>query len=136
MLPMLGDFGAPWEITRNYFRLYACCNPIHPALDALHAVVAQLQPRPEEVERIDVTTYKFAAVMNNPAPPNFFASKYSLPHACAVLIVRGELGHAALDDTALADATIASLRWEREDRSRCPMERRCATSPARRSCRA
>lgn len=108
--PMLGEFGAPWEITRNYFRLYACCNPIHPALDALHEVVAQLQPRPEDVERIDIATYQFAAVMNNPSPPNFFASKYSLPHACAVLIVRGGLGHGALDDSALADATIAALR--------------------------
>jgi len=108
--PLLGDFGAPWEITRNYFRLYACCNPIHPALDALHDVVAKLQPRPEDVERIDIATYKFAAVMNNPSPPNFFASKYSLPHACAVLIVRGKLGHADLDDSALNDAAITALR--------------------------
>lgn len=107
---MLGEFGAPWEITRNYFRLYACCNPIHPALDALKQAVAQLQPRSEEVERIDIATYKFASVMNNPSPPNFFASKYSLPHACAVLIVRGALGHGALDDSALTDSTIASLR--------------------------
>src|SRR5690606_28201726 len=28
------ELGTRWEITRNYFRLYACCNPIHPALDA------------------------------------------------------------------------------------------------------
>jgi len=107
---LLGELGAPWEITRNYFRLYACCNPIHPALDALGEVVARLRPRSDEVERIDIATYKFAAVMNNPSPPNFFASKYSLPHACAVLIVRGRLGHAALDDSALEDATIAALR--------------------------
>lgn len=108
--PMLGEFGAPWEITRNYFRLYACCNPIHPALDALHEVVAKLQPRPEDVERIEIATYRFASVMNNPAPPNFFASKYSLPHACAVFLVRGRLGHSALDDSALQDPAIAALR--------------------------
>ncbi len=108
--PMLGAFGEPWEITQNYFRLYACCNPIHPALDAMHEVVRRLNPRPGDVERIDIATYRFAAVMNNPQPPNFFASKYSLPHACAVLIVRGRLGHAELDDSALTDPTIASLR--------------------------
>src|SRR5262245_11219009 len=28
----LDELGTRWEITRNYFRLYACCNPIHPAL--------------------------------------------------------------------------------------------------------
>lgn len=108
--PMLGSFGEPWEITRNYFRLYACCNPIHPALDAMHEVIRQLKPRPADVERIDIATYRFASVMNNPQPPNFFASKYSLPHACAVLIVRGKLGHADLDDSALTDPLIAALR--------------------------
>jgi len=34
------DLGTRWEITRNYFRLYACCNPIHPALDCLQAALA------------------------------------------------------------------------------------------------
>src|SRR5277367_6484102 len=33
--------GASWHITRNYFRLYACCNPIHPALDCLQAALAE-----------------------------------------------------------------------------------------------
>ena len=34
---MLDELGQRWEITRNYFRLYACCNPIHPALECLAA---------------------------------------------------------------------------------------------------
>src|ERR1700680_4074473 len=25
------DLATSWQITRNYFRLYGCCNPIHPA---------------------------------------------------------------------------------------------------------
>ena len=41
------ELGTRWEITRNYFRLYACCNPVHPALDCLAAVLAELKPRPE-----------------------------------------------------------------------------------------
>jgi len=41
---LLAELGERWEITRNYFRLYACCNPIHPALDALHAVLSALRP--------------------------------------------------------------------------------------------
>ncbi len=107
---LLAGLGEEWQITRNYFRLYACCNPIHPALDCLAAVLAELRPAPEAIERIDVSTYRFAAVMRNPDPPNFFASKYSLPHAAAVLAVRGDLGHGALDDCALRDPVIAALR--------------------------
>ena len=107
---MLDEIGTRWEITRNYFRLYACCNPIHPALDCLAAALAELRPRPEQVERIEVATYRFASVMRNPDPPNYFASKYSLPHAAAAMVVRGGAGFAELDDSALADPAIAGLR--------------------------
>jgi 2-methylcitrate dehydratase PrpD len=107
---LLDELGASWHITRNYFRLYACCNPIHPALDCLQAALAELRPQPEQIARIDVATYRFASVMKNPDPANYFASKYSLPHAAAVMAVRGHAGFAALDDTALHDPTIAALR--------------------------
>ncbi len=104
------DLGSTWHITRNYFRLYACCNPIHPALDCLQQALAELRPRPDEIARIDFATYRFAAVMRNPDPPNFFASKYSLPHAAATMVVRGHAGHAALDDAAVHDPAIVALR--------------------------
>ncbi len=107
---LLDELGARWEITRNYFRLYACCNPIHPALDCLAAALAELQPQPEQIERIEVATYRFASVMRNPDPANYFASKYSLPHAAATMAVRGGAGFAELDDSALADPAIAALR--------------------------
>ncbi|CAN5843665.1 MmgE/PrpD family protein [soil metagenome] len=104
------DVGQRWEILDNYFRFYACCNPIHGALDSLAETLAVLKPKPEEVARIDVQTFAFASVMRNPAPPNYFASKYSLPHAAAVLIARGGLGFAEIDDSALEDPVIAALR--------------------------
>src|SRR5207244_6477691 len=49
-------------------------------------------------------------VMRNPDPPNYFASKYSLPHAAAAMAARGGAGYAALDDSALDDPAIVSLR--------------------------
>lgn len=107
---LLDELGKRWEITRNYFRLHACCNPIHPALDALHAALAQMKPRADEIDRIDFTTYKFASVMCNPQPSNYFASKYSLPHAAAVMVARGDTRHRAIDDSALNDPAITALR--------------------------
>jgi 2-methylcitrate dehydratase PrpD len=104
------QLGDRWEITRNYFRLYACCNPVHPALDALKQVLGRLKPAAADIERIDIATYRFASLMRNPDPPNYFASKYSLPHAAAVMAVSGGAGHAALDDSVLQDPVIAALR--------------------------
>jgi len=40
------DMGRRWEILENYFRFYACCNPIHAALTAGETLPAE--PRPEE----------------------------------------------------------------------------------------
>ena len=48
--------------------------------------------------------------MRNPDPPNFFASKYSLPRAAATMAVRGHAGHTALDDSAVHDPAIIALR--------------------------
>src|SRR5262249_19183875 len=75
------ELGRRWEILDNYFRFYACCNPIHAALDSLAEVLDKLKPKPEEVADIDVKTFAFASGMRNATPPNYFASKYSLPHA-------------------------------------------------------
>jgi 2-methylcitrate dehydratase PrpD len=107
---LLDELGMRWEISRNYFRLRACCNPMYAALDALEDTLAALHPRPDEIERIDVATYRFAAVMRNPNPPNYFAAKYSLPHAAAAVVVRGNAGYGSFTETVVHDPTIAALR--------------------------
>jgi len=104
------ELGRRWEITRNYFRLRACCNPIYSALDALEDILAEHKPRPETIARVDVATYKFAANMGEPDPSNDFAAKYSLPHAAAALILRGNAGYHAFTDEAVRDPAIAALR--------------------------
>jgi 2-methylcitrate dehydratase PrpD len=107
---MVDDLGKRWEIARNYFRLRACCNPIYAALDALEDALAELRPSPDEIERIDVATYRFASVMRNPEPKNYFGAKYSLPHAAAALVVRGNAGYASFTDSVVHDPVIAALR--------------------------
>jgi 2-methylcitrate dehydratase PrpD len=104
------ELGQRWEIARNYFRLRACCNPIYAALDALEDILAELRPEPGAIERIDVATYAFAANMREPEPANYFAAKYSLPHAAAALVLRGHAGYHAFTDDVVRDPAIAALR--------------------------
>jgi 2-methylcitrate dehydratase PrpD len=104
------ELGERWEITRNYFRLRACCNPIYSALDALEEILTEHTLRPENIARVDVETYRFAANMREPDPINYFAAKYSLPHAAAALIVLGNAGYHAFTDEAVADPAIAAIR--------------------------
>src|SRR5471032_2014674 len=57
---LLDELGTRWEITRNWLRLRACCNPIYAALDALEETIAALHAKPEEIERMDIATFQFA----------------------------------------------------------------------------
>ncbi len=104
------ELGQRWEIARNYFRLRACCNPIYSALDALEDILADLRPDPASIERVEVATYRFAANMREPNPANYFAAKYSLPHAAAALVLRGNAGYHAFTDDAVRDPAIAAFR--------------------------
>jgi 2-methylcitrate dehydratase PrpD len=104
------ELGQRWEITRNYFRLRACCNPIYSALDALEDILTEHRPRPEDIARVDVATYRFAANMREPDPINYFAAKYSLPHAAAALMLRGTAGYHAFTEEAVRDPAIAAIR--------------------------
>src|SRR5262245_9846110 len=104
------ELGQRWEITRNYFRLRACCSPIYAALDALEDILTELRPGPCTIERIDVATYRFAANMREPDPVNSFAARYSLPHAAAALVLRGDAGYHAFTDEVVRDPAIAAFR--------------------------
>jgi 2-methylcitrate dehydratase PrpD len=107
---MLDELGQRWEISRNYFRLRACCNPIYAALEALEEALADLRPTSDEIDRIDVATYRFASVMQEPNPNNVFAARYSLPHAAAALVVRGNASYGAFTEDLVRDPSIAALR--------------------------
>jgi 2-methylcitrate dehydratase PrpD len=109
-VPVFDGLGARWEIAQVLFRLRACCNPIYPALDALADVLARLKPRPEDIERIDVETYDFAAGLGVQEPPGHFGARYSLPHAAAALVVNGHLGYASFTDAAVRDPVLTALR--------------------------
>jgi 2-methylcitrate dehydratase PrpD len=102
--------GDSWQILEGYFRFYACCNPIYPALDSLQDVLAVLKPKPADIARIDAETFAFATNMCRQDPINYFASKYSFPHAAATLIVRGGLNFSKIDESALNDPAISALR--------------------------
>jgi 2-methylcitrate dehydratase PrpD len=104
------ELGQRWEIARNYFRLRACCNPIYAALDALEDILDDLRPEPASIERIDVATYRFAANMREPNPINYFAAKYSLPHAAAALVLRGNAGYHAFTEEVVREPAIAAFR--------------------------
>jgi 2-methylcitrate dehydratase PrpD len=48
--------------------------------------------------------------MRQPDPPNYFAAKYSLPHAAAAVVLRGNAGYGSFTAAVVHDPAIAALR--------------------------
>jgi 2-methylcitrate dehydratase PrpD len=86
---MVDGLGADWQIDRNYFKLHSCCRYNHGALDALDNLLAREDVSADAVERVDVASYLYAAELDDQAPRNTLAGKFSVPFAVATRLVRG-----------------------------------------------
>lgn len=108
---MTVDLGQRWEISRNYFKLHSCCRYNHAALDALDKIVAA-QPAPIEpaaISKISVDTYGLAVELDDPAPRNTLAGKFSVPFAVATTLVHGSSGVSSFTGEAIGNETARSL---------------------------
>ena len=87
---LVEDLGTRWEIQRNYFKLHACCRFNHAALDALDLLLAQAPAfAPDDIADIAVETYGLAVELDDAAPRNVLAAKFSVPFAMATRLVTG-----------------------------------------------
>ena len=85
----LDELGTRFEVTRNYFKLHACCRYNHAALDALWLLMEQYSElqNPENIAHIDVESYFLAAELTDPKPRNMLAARFSVPFAVATSLV-------------------------------------------------
>ena len=77
------------RIQQNYFKLHACCLYNHPVLDAVQDLLREEPFGASDVKRIDVTAPPIAGIMDDPAPENMLAAKFSIPYAVAAAICYG-----------------------------------------------
>jgi len=92
---MVEALGSRYEITRNYFKEYACCRYNHSSLDALYKIMSQQKGGrldPKNIESVKVETYSLAAQLSSKAPENMLAGKFSVPFAIATTILHGHSG--------------------------------------------
>ncbi|MBI4182713.1 MAG: MmgE/PrpD family protein [Proteobacteria bacterium] len=102
--------GSSWAIFDGFQKVHACCQSAHTAVDATLAALARLPPAggSRAVERIVVETPRLE--MDNRAPANTLAAKFSLPHVVAASVVYGHAGAEAFSDQSLAHPEVARLR--------------------------
>lgn len=108
---MVRDLGTRWEIARNYFKRHACCRYNHATIDALGRLMSTHGDAisAATIERIDVSTYVWAAQLASQEPHNMLAAKFSLPFSVATTIVHGAATVEAFRDPARANETVRAL---------------------------
>jgi 2-methylcitrate dehydratase PrpD len=124
------DAATVWHVMHNYFKLHSCCRFNHAALDAVDDLQSRgVLPAACDVERVLVETYGFAAELNDPAPRNTLAGKFSVPFAIATRLVNGSSGvdsftwNAVRDPEVLALAARVTVREDGAMTKRLPGER-------------
>jgi 2-methylcitrate dehydratase PrpD len=70
----------PFGITDCYIKPYACCRHIQPAVEALIGLLADENIASEEVERIEVATYRIAAEHAETGWDDFASAQLSFPY--------------------------------------------------------
>lgn len=105
----LDGLGARWEVTRNYFKRYACCRHNHPAVEALEELLAEGLVEPGRIEAIRVATFAQAATMSDRNPVGALGAKFSIPYALAARLLLGECGPDAFREPALSDERLRTL---------------------------
>ncbi len=109
---MVEELGKRYEIGRNYFKQHACCRYNHSALDAINEIMSKIPGgglMPENIKKVDVTTYSLAAQLCGQEPANTLAAKFSIPFAIATRIVNGHAGVSSFTLQAVNDEAIRLL---------------------------
>ena len=100
----LATLGKDFHITRMTFKNHACCGHTFAAIDGALELKKRMQLRPEDIEAIEVATYKAGvevAGYENPATPA--EGRFSLKYVVATALTHGSVRLAAFSPERLSD---------------------------------
>ncbi len=103
------NLGQDWRIVGQYFKPHAVCRWAQPAIEAASMLQQTHRLSPDNINRIEVHTFREAARLNIRHPLSTEEAQYSLPFPLAAALVHGALGVTELTGAALTDPNILQL---------------------------
>jgi len=104
--------GSEWMVAEGYFKLHPTGRYVHSAIDALENLLAAVpggRLDPASIERIEVRTYKLAAMLAELRVTSSFGARFSVPFALASIIHHGGSGLVPFEQAAVDNAAIQAL---------------------------
>jgi 2-methylcitrate dehydratase PrpD len=128
------NLGTEWMVADGYFKLHPTGRYVHSAIDALEDLLSRVpggKVNPASIERIEVRTYKLAAMLAELRVKTSFGARFSVPFALASILHHGGSGllpfeQAAVDNEAIqALAARVDLKEDLQYTARYPKEQVC-----------
>ena len=96
-----------YAIMGIYQKVHAACRHCHPAIDATIDMRNDLNLKPEQIDHIEVRTYKLAVGSHDHTDiMGISSAKLSTPYAVALAVVKGRAGYADYNEANLDDYNI------------------------------
>ena len=107
----LTDFSnSDYAIEGIYQKVHAACRHCHPAIDATIDMRNNLNLQPDQIDKIEVHTYRLAiGSHDHTLIKGISSAKLSTPFAVALAIVKGHAGYADYNEDNLNDYWIKNL---------------------------
>src|SRR6202158_4610405 len=98
-----------YGITDCYIKPYPCCRHIQPAVEALTGLLADEKIATEEVQRIDVATYRIAAEHAETGWDDFASAQLSFPYLMALALAFRAIKLEHFGEQQRRDPALAAL---------------------------
>ena len=106
----LAGLGRDFHITRMTFKNHACCGHTFAAIDGALALKGKHNLRTEDIERVDVGTYRAGVEVAHYAQPRTAAeARFSMKYVVATALTHGSVRLAAFEPARLNDHATRAL---------------------------
>ena len=106
----LADLGRDFHITRMTFKNHACCGHTFAAIDGALALKQRMGVRPEDIERVEVGTYRAGVEVAHYEKPRTPAEgRFSLKYVVATALTHGSVRLAAFEPERLNDGATRAV---------------------------
>lgn len=108
---ILDGLGAHWEAATNSYKPFACGIVIHPTIDGCQRLRAELGDRVNDIATVSLRTHPLVLELTGKRTPRTgLEGKFSVYHAAACALLRGDGAPTAFTDTVVALPEIIALR--------------------------
>jgi 2-methylcitrate dehydratase PrpD len=103
--------GKRWEAELNTYKPFACGIVIHPVIDGCCQIHREFHPSARVIERVELRTHPLVLELTGKREPKTgLEGKFSVYHAAACALLRGDGSPEAFTDDSVADPEMVALR--------------------------